>query len=462
MHHIEPHHDSDEILADNVWQSSIVVNTFDSLCFGRHLGRCYFKIGLTSAISLYLYMNFRAQSFIFRFFSAISMVVLLGAMLFSPQLASAEVWQATEVWSDQWEIKYAEWIANSFNERFFIENEWAGIETDCADAVYAARVIFSFQNKLPFALSGSRERQLKFSNTTNDFDSVLDPTERVKAFLDRINDRTWTGSLAVHTYPIEVSNRTVIPGTIWLKPGHVEIVKRVRQSGVVELQGSWLPASVRKMITITTLGVFPQDEATGFRRWVWPQNIGKPMIEQPGYVKPEKTSPRDEQGESLSAFELNQRVSLFEESVRSRLASPFVYESKLARIQRLADDFCRMSHARQEVVQLGHRHITKRLGLEKAEGACLVPKEYHLYSTPSRDSNLRRVVIALSLELDNRLYIVNTALAGCPPIEGDGYSISAEDFLLKLIRLDFSSNPHESMSTRFGLSPVEGRCELEY
>lgn len=358
--------------------------------------------------------------------------------------------------------KYGDWISNSFHERFFLENEWAGIETDCADAVYAARVIFSFKNSLPFAISGSRDRQAQFANTTKDFDSILDPVERVKAFLDRINSRTWTGSLAKHTYPIEISKSAVVPGTIWLKPGHVEIVKRVRPTGVVELQGSWLPAAVRQMITITTLGVVPREETTGFRRWIWPQNIGVGFEAQPGYVKPAVHFANQSQRETQNAFELNHWISSFEESVRGLLAKDVGAESKNERVTRLSQDFCRMAHARQDVVQLGFQYLVNRSKSGSEKGACLVSKEYHLFSTPSRDSNLRRVVIALSLELQNRLDIVRKTLTACPPILGEGYSITAEEFLVKLIRLDFSSNPHESMSARFGLSPVEGRCELQY
>jgi len=397
-----------------------------------------------------------------RLFVAISLVGSLATALLVPSFASAQVWYATETWDDQWENKYSDWVSKSFHERFFLENEWAGIETDCADAVYAARVIFSFLNGLPFAVSGSRERQSQFANTTKDFDSILNPVDRVKAFLDRINSRTWTGSLAKHTYPIETSYSAVVPGTIWLKPGHVEIVKRVRPNGVVELQGSWLPAAVRQMITITTLGTVPRDETTGFRRWVWPQNIGVGLDAQPGYVKPTVYLSIQSQRETQSALELNQSISSFEESVRSKLAKNVGAESKNQRIIRLSQDFCRMSHARQDVVQLGFQYLFNRSKSGSESGACLVSKEYHLFSTPSRDSNLRRVVIALSLELQNRLDIVRKTLTACPPIVGEDYSITAEEFLVKLIRLDFSSNPHESMSARFGLSPVEGRCELQY
>jgi hypothetical protein len=397
-----------------------------------------------------------------RLFVVISLVGSLATALLVPSFASAQVWHTTETWNDHWEKKYSDWVANSFHERFFLENEWAGIETDCADAVYAARVIFSFLNGLPFAVSGSRERQSQFANTTKDFDSILNPVDRVKAFLDRINSRTWTGSLAKHTYPIETSPIAIVPGTIWLKPGHVEIVKRVRPNGVVELQGSWLPAAVRQMITITTLGTVPRDETTGFRRWIWPQNIGVGLEAQPGYVKPAVHLSNQSQRETPNALELNQWISSFEESVRGQLAKNVGAESKTERIARLSQDFCRMAHARQDVVQLGFQYLVNRSNSGRESGACLVSKEYHLFSTPSRDSNLRRVVIALSLELQNRLDIVRKTLTACPPIVGEGYSITAEEFLVKLIRLDFSSNPNESMSARFGLSPVEGRCESQY
>lgn len=180
-------------------------------------------------------------------FSSRSLIAALGFLVaLSSSVGRAEsalplamddgsAWRSTQSWNEDWEARYSRWIVEEFNEDFFIKGRWAGISTDCADAVYAARIIFSYDNKLPFALSGSKEREAEWANSSKDFAGIKDPDSRVRAFIRRLNSRTWTGSLEKHTAPIAITRDTVRPGTLWLKPGHVEVIKTVRENGVLEL-----------------------------------------------------------------------------------------------------------------------------------------------------------------------------------------------------------------------------------
>lgn len=398
-------------------------------------------------------------------FSSRSLIAALGFLVaLSSSVGRAEsalplsvddgsAWRSTQSWNEDWEARYSRWIVEEFNEDFFIKGRWAGISTDCADAVYAARIIFSYDNKLPFALSGSKEREAEWANSSKDFAAIKDPDSRVRAFIRRLNSRTWTGSLEKHTAPIAITRDTVRPGTLWLKPGHVEVIKTVRENGVLELQGSWLPAAVRQMITITSLGHAPLNMKTGFRRWLWPgESAPEPKPQAADYrLIGDPTEAKSESG-----------IRTFEESVQLALAQSGLKESKGSRVQRLAHDFCRMAHARAEVVRLG-REFMERRAQGKTAQACMIPRDYHLYSTPSRDSNLRRVVWALGSEFShNQIGFIRMLLASCPVIEGEGFRIDPSDFLVNLLRFNFSSDPHEPEAVRFGTEAPQSVCPMTY
>lgn len=362
----------------------------------------------------------------------LAILIVIGG---SP-LAHAAVWSSKSVWNEAAERKYSHWIQRDFSETFFTHGPWTGIKTDCADAVYGARIIFSYLNGLPFSLGPSHP---EFSSETQDFDNIEDPVLRVRAFINSVNNRTWTGTLSEHTYPIAISRKSVVPGTIWLKSGHAEVVRSVRENGVVELRGSWLPAAIRNMITISSLGSIPKNPKHGFRRWIWPQQYESPREALLGF-------------DESQFSEAHLDIASFEESVHRRLARSGKIESRRARTQRLARDFCSLLGARAEVVELGHQYF-------ESTGRCLNRKEYHAFSTPSRDSNLRRVAFALGNEMHNDLGAVSEALDRCPALTLDGSrNLTAFDFLVNLLKLDFSSDPHESVGARFGLSPEEKAC----
>lgn len=376
--------------------------------------------------------------------------ILSGSFLVCSNRADAAVWTPTQTWSEAYEARYAEWLEKNFDENFFFKGKWGGMKTDCADAVYGSRIIFAYLNSLPFMLSTT---DMKFNHQTTAFDHIADPIARVRAFVEFVNDRTWTGSLARHTYPVAITRATIRPGVIWMKPGHVETVLHVRSTGVVDLRGSWLPGAIRKMITITTLGYVPRKNTLGFRRWIWPQNLGLDLKSQPGYddtqfaFAPRTPAP-------VNALDLHREVASFEEAVRQALQKMpgQTAEKPAAKVRRLAKDFCALIESRSEVVQSGYDYSMK---LKR----CLNKTEYHAYSTPSRDSSLRRVVIGLGLELGNDFARINQALRSCPPIAiSKKISVRADDFFRRLLTLEFSSNPHERPEVRFGIEPEDEVC----
>ena len=62
------------------------------------------------------------------------------AILIMNQTASAMIWEDSQVWSLEWEKKYATWMgSDAVHKDLFVskQSKYYGITADCADASYA-------------------------------------------------------------------------------------------------------------------------------------------------------------------------------------------------------------------------------------------------------------------------------------------------------------------------------------
>ena len=80
------------------------------------------------------------------------LLLICSAVYLMAGNAQAAVWSENNSWDQTWEDRYSDWVKTSFNEDVFTQGSYKGIATDCADAVYAARLIFAFENQLPFVI----------------------------------------------------------------------------------------------------------------------------------------------------------------------------------------------------------------------------------------------------------------------------------------------------------------------
>lgn len=135
--------------------------------------------------------------------AASMMLLTLGV-----QAASAAVWVDTQKWSNEWEEKYSAWVEAEFNSRYFIDGPYGKIATDCADAVYAARIIFSYENKLPFVIKNPYGTGY-YTNKMSNYDSKKEGKDRVRSFLYSIFEQTSTKSLPNDTYPVAINRANV-------------------------------------------------------------------------------------------------------------------------------------------------------------------------------------------------------------------------------------------------------------
>lgn len=138
---------------------------------------------------------------------------LLGLMLLNQ--AKADLWQVTQAWSPEMEIKYQDWLkANAkidiFEKKTLADgitpNPYYGLTTDCADTVYSLRVIFSYENGLPWAIRNPANPRKLITQATKKYDKLPAGSDRLKAFLTYLYDMVGTSSIANDTYPVSINN----------------------------------------------------------------------------------------------------------------------------------------------------------------------------------------------------------------------------------------------------------------
>lgn len=405
-------------------------------------------------------------------------ILFFFGLLSFASVSQAKVWTADQTWNEAWEQKYSSWIQNEFNEDVFMQGSYAGISTDCADAVYAARIIFSAQNRLPFLIGES------ISNETSRFDKSATQIDRVRAFINYVGQATNTRTLPNDTYPVAINREGLRPGVIWLRSsiasenflvrlfsgpsaptGHTEVVKEVSPSGIIYLMGSTVPSKVRNLVTVTSLVYVPANENLGFRRWIWPQNRNKPKVEMDQYSTEQYSMGAQQQsnfGDNDAGMATSgtgvKNVQNFTKEIQARLAVR--EETKPEYLGRMAKDLCSMFHLRNEV-------ISDALKYKEKVGRCFNADEYENFSTPSRDKRIKdwlKQMLSTSgagpfSSAQTRIEKLSTYFATCPDLSLSSMQpISIQAALEQFAQNKFSSDPNVSEAARWGLESPNTSC----
>lgn len=388
---------------------------------------------------------------------------ILVASLFAGMTAQAAVWRNEHEWSPEWEQKYSEWVRSSFNEEIFVSGRYKGLQTDCSDAVYAARVIFSYENKLPFVIRDSTGGSGRVTNSMSRFDSVSDSHLRARRFIAYVGDVTSTKTMPTDTYPVAINRRNVRAGTVWSRPsrrenniirrivrgnsedpGHAETVKKVSETGVLTLIGSTVPKEVRQLHTTSSMVFMPEGTETGLRNWMQPDYYGRARSGLPGYsLEQFNTLGNDGSGRNLRQWnhEVQRRLALRE-------------ETHAESIERQADDICGLVNDRVGLIKDSEAH-RRAIG-----GDCMDKNDYESYSTPSRDKRIKETIEQLMQTAGVReLSGIERPLRRCPDIQiAPGRKIALYDFCSRLLDGKVSSNPNHSFDARWGLGSSVKLC----
>jgi len=406
---------------------------------------------------------------------------VLFALLLWSSLSTAAVWEDKNQWNADWEKKYSDWIETEFNEEMFVQGNYKGIATDCADAVYAARLIFAYENKLPFVILDATGGSSKISNKMGRFDDSKESLTRVRKFLNFVSGVVSTKSLVRDTYPVTVSREWVRPGTVWSRPrikrenvlnmifggkvkedpGHAELVKSVRETGAVDLIGSTVPAAVRQLQVTSSLVFMPIETSTGFRWWVL--NHGVKEESQPGYsLEQFKMGKRESNntgnsgggkgGARGSANSGARNLSTWAKEVQGRLQ--LREESKQEYLDRAAQNLCTLAKSRIDIVKKSEA-ARKRLN-----GECMNAEQYESHSTPGRDKRIVDTLKEMSkvgggFTLKGSVDKMKESLSKCEIAYAEGQTLVLSDFLKALTSGKVSSNPNDEFVARWGIEKAQ-------
>lgn len=327
------------------------------------------------------------KKYIFRY-----TVVCISLLLFSLlNTARAEIWKAENKWNDKWEGTYQNWVKKNWTEEFFMNEKkpiYYKYSHDCADAVYAMRLVFAYEHKLPFVIHNSQRKRKKkkgrknkkrqsryISNRMKRWDRHPEAV-RVRKFMDYVADMTSTKTLGIDTYPIKLNQ--IKPGDLYAAPGvHSYQIVNVTKAGVAEVMSSTTPKAPRFLDRIESFPFYvPEDSKhhrDGYRRFIQPQNIRKPLKKQPGFSTEQYKI----------AADVKHNYVRFTDIIASALGvRPEKPDEKTLR---LLIALCMYANDRSVYIYDALWHLQ---GLRKKGRHCMNAREYDSYSTPSRDRRL--------------------------------------------------------------------------
>lgn len=363
--------------------------------------------------------------------------------LATTELHERSIWKTENEWNWEWEQKYAIWIQNNVDQKFFYKKK---IATDCADVAIAARWIFARIYKLPAAQSLAGSNVLfsndsfkeEWANLATDVNWEKDILFRTA--LDYVLNNTYTHSLWNDSYPIQIAPESFLQGTYHLiirgHTGHTQLVNYFNTQNF-ELIYSDVPRKIRKLYSVPFAEDMPIPGKSAFVKMRWPVQTPAGLIlkdknEMPYYSLNQYSEGLEENEIGSYAFGFLKAIGLV----------PNIEDYFTDAVKNLYYGFSN----RIQIVEEGFKFCSVN---DCSEGT----ENYENHSTPSRDAKLvyRVAIIMNMLEsgypdlLDKWDYIVrNWTLE----IEGDTYHL---DYLSNLwLEAKFSVDPNDSIRKRWG------------
>lgn len=297
-------------------------------------------------------------------------MLLILALALLPNFTKAAVWETTNSWSPQMEEEYAAWVKSDWKVDIFRNSRSpykTNLDPDCADSVYAMRIIFASENGLPFAIIDPTSGRSIMSNEMKKFDSYPAGTERVHAFLNWIWGVVGTVTLPADSYPIAVNRDAFHPGAFMLakESKHSYSLKKLNENGTPILyystQGNDGDLKVRSWPSEGFLFSAGIKQPSGMRYFRYPQHLRLDAWDVPGFSAEQYAFPA---GRWISTAQ--KRLALRQETVAENL-------------QRHMSDICQLVNTRVELVN-------KAIAYNNMIGdRCLNYQEFDDLSTPSRD-----------------------------------------------------------------------------
>lgn len=314
--------------------------------------------------------------------SFVLLFILSCILLILPVKSMASVWNHRaddkSQWNEDWENSYATWVQEKLTDQWLKEpsNPFYRWKVDCAKFVYLARLHFSFENGLEFAIHDPRGKGgAILTSKSSNWDHITDPAKRLKTFAQFILSSVNTGTLQKDSLLIAINKNSIKPGVILAadaKRAHTWLVKKIDPSGMALLLFGTLPASEFLYESYTfpasetafPLGKVPRADYGGFRQFKWPQYLLHKDTEIP-YYKSDQTSMSYK-----SFFEDVQKVI------------QLIPETNNERFRYLLEEICMKVRVRVNIIiDAAHR-------LAELKGNPMPEDDIDLYSTYKRDEDI--------------------------------------------------------------------------
>jgi len=328
---------------------------------------------------------------------------------------NASVWKNLNQWDNSFELKYQNWVKTNWNVDIFtnIKSTYYSLPTDCADAGYTMRAIFSFENNLPFAINNRYskinsgpsilsnkmtkwDKKLKrlFSkenvkNEKQHWKTLTNSQKKAWLFIKYIGEMTSTWTVPNDTIPSNLGPTGVTPGKIiLLRRKHVYTVKNIDQYGNIEKLSSDLPREVRRLDISKEFQISPIKEfESGLLMFRYPKELTKKSwkIKRANTTQyklyksiSSKYSDIKKAKHKIKA-ELEKKIKL---GSKLNIGIAITIESEEEMLKRKYSFVCDYAKRRIKAV---NKAIDYR---NKINGRCFTKEEYDTYSTPSRDTHL--------------------------------------------------------------------------
>ncbi len=362
---------------------------------------------------------------------------------------------ANREWAASDENNYSHWVETSWTNDVFTNPKSIlyNLKTDCADASYAMRAFYAFQNGLPVYFR--RHDGNPVNQTMTMFDNIKDSNQRFRAYLNYLFDATSTYTLGRDTYPIAITREQLRAGTVYVSPGiHSYQITGLDQYGIPQTLSSTVPRKERLLFSHYGFPFYiPQDiknKRDGFRAFITKNN---PAVY-------EQYDIGQQYGDDFLAYQKTMIQKLKLE------AEPFE-----KRITRIKGNLCFFS--RERAVLVADAFVKHQ---EKG-GACFGPADFDDYSTYIRDKKLKSYFTEFkkmttepgwqntSLEAKHMLlsaFLEEISSGDCSvetslprkPI------ISLSEIFSALESGRIVSDPNATMAQRWGLEPYAPQCPL--
>lgn len=398
-----------------------------------------------------------------------SWLLALGLLLSFP--ASGAVWEVHKEWTSADEDAFAEYIENKFHADTFSnpQSPYYGIKTDCADAIYAARIIFSAQHGLPVQFSDPTSRGRYITQKMSRWDSLSMP-ERLLRFIDYVSDLGSTYTLELDSYPVDISREAFRPGIIFLSPhlsdseqratgfrgGHAEYVKSVSDTGFVEVISSTSPRLMRTLSLSKNPYMAPLLTRGGFRALKLPQHFNMHVQDLPHY--------------SLSQFQIadwaplkilsRRQIFQWHEEIRRalRTRAPSFDE----RVNIVTDSICSLLRTRAILIYQGWNVVTQN------HRRCLSGDLQDEYSTDSRDRRIRDAYLQIydlyawqkknsTDDIQGDISDAKEKLMNCNIQHWPGRTITAWELYPRVLSGSLISSSDYAPAVRWGERPPRGK-----